>query len=132
MISRIVDSWTGWPTWAKWASGIAAVVVAQAAITASGERDFLTGFIENIAAIVLRYGVVVGGIALAIWLGIKIAKRTRPSIGWVAGIIIVLVVLRLGSDITRSIPGVGWRVDAMKNDPCHVDWDGRSNPTVCD
>lgn len=130
MISRIIDSWAGWPTWAKWASGIAAVVVAQAAITAAGERDFLTGFIEEVVAVVLHYGIILGGLAFAIWLGMTVASRTSKNwLGWVAGGVIFLGVSFV-NEITTSIPGVGWRIEAMGR--CTTDWDGRTNHTDCD
>jgi len=132
MISRTMETWSGWPTWAKWTSGISLAVVVSAASNAAGERDFVAGFINEIVAIVLHYGIWAGGIALGIWAGMRIGKRTRPWIGWVVGIGIGLFGAALVSGAAQDMPGVGWRMKFMADSSCYTDWDGRANPTVCD
>ena len=132
MISRAVETWSGWPTWVKWTSGLGAVVLLEAVSVASGERDFLTGMVEHSAALVLRYGVLALAVGAGWWVGLKIAERTKTWIGVVSGITLFLLIGGLGLPMVTSIPGVGWRVAAMSSGDCYTDWDGRSNPTVCD
>jgi hypothetical protein len=132
MISRAIDKWNGWPIWAKWASGIAAVVLFEAVSVASQERNFAAALIEHSAALVLRYGILALAIGGGIWIGMKIAKRSRQWVGWVAGIMVFAIVTIVCYDITEGIPGVGWRMSAMLDNDCVVEWDGRSNATVCD
>ena len=132
MISRAIETWSGWPTWAKWASGIGAVVFIDAAIVASGERNFIAAFAEQATAIVLRCGLLALTIAGGVWVGIQVAKRTQSWMGWVAGIAVAIVVSLVGSTLAEQIPGVSWRLKAMADTSCHTDWDGRSNPTACD
>ena len=132
MISRAIETWSGWPTWAKWTSGLGAVVVPQAAFSAAGESDFVSGFGQEIVATVLRYGLMVVGVGVGIWMGMQVAKRTRTWFGWTAGLIVFSAVMVFGTNIAEALPGVGWRIKAMNDNTCHTDWDGRSNPTVCD
>lgn len=132
MISRAIDSWSAWPVWAKWTSGIGAVVLIEAVSVASQERNFVAGLIEHAFALVLRYGVLVLAVGGGIWIGMQIAKRSKTWLGVLAGIALFLLVGVVGMQVVTSIPGVGWRVTAMVNSDCYTDYDGRSNPTVCD
>lgn len=130
MIQTAIDKWSAWPTWAKWTSGIGAVVLVEAVMVASGERDFAAALVQHIAALILRYGMIALAIGGGWWVGVKVAKRWKPWIGWVAGIAFGLAVVWFGIDAIAAIPGVGDRVMAMGGG-CSVEWDGRSNPTVC-
>jgi hypothetical protein len=132
MISRAIDTWSAWPVWAKWTSGIGAVVLIEAVSVASQERNFLAGLIEHAAALVLRYGTLALAVGGGIWIGMQIAKRSKTWIGVVGGIGTFLVLGVVGLQIVTGIPGVGWRITAMSSGDCYVDWDGRSNPTVCE
>ncbi|WP_375598312.1 hypothetical protein [Devosia sp. Naph2] len=131
MIQIAIDKWSAWPTWAKWASGIGTVVLIEAVMVASGERNFFAGLVEHSVAVVLRYGMIALAFGGAYWVGTRIAKRSSNWLGWVAGIVFCLAVIWFGMDIITSLPGVGWRVTAMMNSDCYTDWDGRSNPSVC-
>ena len=131
MISRTIDTWNAWPVWAKWTSGIGAVVLIEAVSVASRERNFLAALVEHSVALVLRYGILAAAVGGAVWIGAKIHKRT-PWAGWVVGIGLFFLIGVGGMSVATSLPGVGWRVAAMADSDCRTEWDGRSNPTVCD
>ncbi len=131
MFQSAIDRWSAWPTWAKWASGIGGVVLIEAIGVASQERNFGAALIQHSFALVLRYGVLAAAISGGVWAGMQIGKRSRQWVGWVAGIVLFFAIAFVGYDIARSIPGIGWRITAMMDSDCYVDWDGRSNPTVC-
>ena len=131
MIQTAIDKWSAWPTWARWASGIGALVLIEAVMVASQERDFFAGLVEHSFALVLRYGVLAAAFGGGVWVGMQIGKRSRQWIGWVAGVVVFFGISFVGYAVTTSLPGVGWRITAMMNSDCYVDWDGRANPTVC-
>jgi hypothetical protein len=64
----------------------------------------------------------------------KIADRSdRAWLGWISGFIIFGVVSVGLESAFEGLPGVGWRLREMvSSSDCYVDWDGRSNPTVCE
>lgn len=132
MIQTAIDKWSTLPTWAKWTIGISVVVLIDAVSVARHERDFFAGLAEHSVAIVLRYGTLAITIAAGVWVGMQVAKRSKAWLGWVAGIGAAVAVGLVTMSATAAIPGVGWRIEAMNNSDCYVDWDGRSNPTVCD
>ncbi len=132
-MDSIIATWERLPLWAKWVCGISGLFIVTSVWPALHERHFLSSFIEIFIANVLHWGLVIGSFADAIWGGLRVANMTgRGWLGWVAGLVIFGVIgVGIGASL-RKLPGVGWRLDAMSNSDCYTDWDGRSNPTVCD
>ena len=76
MIQTAIDKWSAWPTWARWASGIGALVLIEAVMVASQERDFFAGLVEHSFALVLRYGVLAAAFGdVGIALGLRVCLR---------------------------------------------------------
>ncbi|CAD7044677.1 hypothetical protein REJC140_03852 [Pseudorhizobium endolithicum] len=98
-----------------------------------GERDFVSGFFEAFIAVILQWGGIAASFGGAFWAGTSVFRRTeRHLLAWPAGILIFAAVALSFQEIGASIPGVGWRLEAMQDSSCYTDWDGRSNPTVCE
>lgn len=133
MVDRLFSSWLNWPLWARWASVVGVLGALDAMRMAWPERDFLTGFAQSLVAIAFKYGAPVLSIAAGWWLGAKVARRSNVNwLGWVAGVSIAIGVAFTLYSLAESFPGVKWRLDAMDSDNCYTDWDGRTNPVVCD
>ncbi|MDQ0420971.1 hypothetical protein J2045_001998 [Peteryoungia aggregata LMG 23059] len=131
MFGHMQKWWMGLPTWAKWVTGISAVFALSSIGPAIRERDPLA-FVENFLALTFHYGLIIGSFATAIWGGVKIAEATRRNwAGWVSGIAI-FVAFAFVSLTFQRLPGIGSRMKGFSNSDCHIEWDGRSNPTVCD
>lgn len=123
----------GWPLWARWASAIGLIVALDAARMAWPERDFIAGFAAAFTAILFKWGAPICAIAAGVWTGVRAADRTNSTaVGWGIGIVVCVVVGGTLFQVADQLPGVGWRLDAMMNDNCYTDWDGRANPVVCD
>ncbi|RSB82466.1 hypothetical protein EFR00_30435 [Rhizobium sophoriradicis] len=131
MLDGVVSAWLRLPIWGRWVTGVAALFAASSVGPAIREGDPLA-FVENFLALTFHYGIVIGAFVCAIWGGVKIAERTQTNwVGWATGLaIFVAFVMVMGT--FQRLPGIGWRMKAMSNSDCYVDWDGRSNPTVCD
>lgn len=133
MLVFLFDRWSEWPAWARWTSGIGAIVLLDSVRAAWGERDFVAGVAETFAAYLLYYGGLAGALAAGAWIGSKIAKASSKDwLGWLIGIVTVAVLWLGLANITDHIPGVSWRMKAMGGGDCHAEWDGWSNPVVCD
>ncbi len=97
------------------------------------ERDFVSGFFQSYLAIVLYYAGFLCATAAGIWVGVRAVERSRRNwLGWGAGLVCAVVVYAFFEGVIDEMPGVKWRVDAMRDSNCHTDWDGRTNPVVCD
>jgi hypothetical protein len=122
MLDRAFDAWLRWPLWARIAPIAILISMADAAIMAWPERNFLKGFAESLVAVVLYHGRVVAAIAGGAWLGWRAAKRSsRNWLGWVAGIAAALAIVTIFDEIGERIPGVDWRMKVMRVD-CDVDY----------
>lgn len=130
-MSRIFDAWMNWPLAARWISGIGALWIVSALLPAVRERNPAAAFGENFVALGLHYGLMFGSIAMGIWLGPKIIDRTGKAwIAWAFGVgLFVTGVLAQGP--LGEFFGVSDQLDSLMNPDCYIDWDGRSNPTVC-
>lgn len=131
MFEQIKDWWWGLPTWGKWVTAICGVFAVSSIGPAFQEGDPVV-FIENFLALTFRYGIMFGSFALAIWAGIRVAQHYgRSWAGWLVGICIMIMSVTVMGTFER-LPGIGWRMKAMSNSDCYTDWDGRSNPVVCE
>lgn len=93
-----------------------------------GEHRFIAAFAESIVAQFLYWagpiGGAAGGLALAEWL----RKRPIKIPGWImfiagAG---VFVLVTLGVQLVGdAMPGVGWRMERMRQAEPDGEWDGR-------
>ncbi len=123
--------WWNLPTWGKWTTAICGIFALSSLGPAFHEGDPLA-FIENFLALIFRYGTMFGSFAVAVWSGIRIAEHTgRSWLGWVVGICVIALSATVMGTFER-LPGIGGRMKAMSNSDCYTDWDGRTNPTVCD
>lgn len=131
MLEKITGWWWGLPTWGKWVSAVCGVFAVSSIGPAFREGDALA-FVENFLALIFHYGIIIGSFTLAIWAGVRAAEHYgRNWTGWLIGLCI-MVFSAMALTTFERLPGVGWRMKAMSNSDCYVDWDGRSNPTVCD
>ena len=129
----VADRWRELPTWAKWAVGISAILLIDSFRLAWGERRFVAALAESFVANALYWGLILGGLAGAIWLGMYVAGRSSKHwLGWVAGVGAYVGAVFVLLPAFSGIPGIGWRFNLIMNSDCYVDWDGRSNPTVCE
>jgi len=133
MADWLVDRWNELPTWAKWTVGVGVILTLDAIRMAWGERRFVAALAESFVANLLYWGLVAGGLAAAIWIGVRVAITSHKSwLGWVVGVVTYLGSGFILLPIFQQIPGVGWRFESLFSSDCYVDWDGRSNPTVCE
>jgi len=131
-LGRIIEAWAQWPLSARWISGVGMFWTVSALYLAIGERNPAAAFGESFVALGLHYGLMFGPIALGIWLGPKITNHTGKSwIAWSVGIGLVMAGFFL-RDLMGGYFGVSDKLDGLLNSGCYTDWDGRSNPTVCD
>lgn len=129
----IASTWDRYPNWVRWPVVVTLALVAYSLLNALGERDVVAGAVQIFAATVLRYGMIAIAIGAGYFVGRLIYKRFGNALAALGfGMLIGLTIAAFGSGALRSLPGVGWRIEAMDNSDCYVDWDGRSNPTVCD
>jgi hypothetical protein len=131
-LSRALDAWLRWPVAPRWLSGIGAVWFLSALLPAFSERDPAAAFGANFVTLGVFFGLMAGSIALAIWLGQRIIDRTGQHwLAWLVG-----VSLFMGGAMAQNplgdFFGVTSQLDSLLNSDCYVDWDGRSNPRVCD
>jgi MFS family permease len=132
MLTRWFDLWLKWPLSARWISGILVVWIVSALPQALRERRPAAAFGENLVALGIYYGFAAGSIALSIWVGPKIAERTGQSwLAWVAGIGMFVAAVFAQRPVGEFF-GVSEQLEELANPECYTDWDGRSNPTVCD
>ena len=133
MIDTMVALWSRLPLWGKWASGIFALFFLNSIGPAFHERHFLPAFLGNFAALTLHWGLIALGFGGAVWLGMKIATKTGKTwLGWVTGLAFLMLIAGPITFFFQGLPGVGKRLSALSDTDCYVDWDGRTNPTVCD
>ena len=132
-MDRAISTWMALPLWAKWATAIFGLIFLDSVRSAWGERNFVGGVAESFVAYVLFYGIPIGCIAAGIWIGTNVADRSgKQWLGWFVGVAAAFCV-GIGLQIVVSdIPGVSWRLKAINNSDCYTDWDGRSNPVVCE
>lgn len=123
--------WRPLPSWAKWVVGVAGVILLDAVTSSVGDRRFVASVAENFVAKILYYGVPLGSVALGVLAGMRIHTRYSNSIAWIGGISVAFATSFVLFALTSDIPGVSWRLQRMQNSDCYVDWDGRSNSTVC-
>ena len=81
-----------------------------------GQRNYLYETALTFVAHLVYTGSVLLGLALGIWLGMLVARRTsRAWLGWVVGIVVWAVAAVGLRDLGRELPDVGWRVKAIEN-----------------
>lgn len=132
-IDRTFSAWLELPLWTRLASGVALIVALDAVRMAWPERNFVSGFFQSYLAIVLYYAGFLSAMGAGIWSGVRAADRSgRNWLGWCAGLLCAVVVYAFFEGVIDEMPGVKWRVEAMRDSNCHTDWDGRANPVVCD
>ncbi len=92
-MDRIFEAWLRWPIAARWISGVGLLWIVSALLPAFRERRPAAAFGENLVALGLHYGLIMGGLALGIWIGMRTADRTgKHWLGWVVGIMLFMVV----------------------------------------
>lgn len=128
----LFEAWLRWPLAARWISGIGALWFVSALLPALKSSRPAAAFGEYFVALGIHYGLMAGGAALGIWLGPKITERTgKIWLAWTVGVAIFLVGMLAQVPLGKFF-GVSARLDEMFDSDCYVDWDGRSNPTVCE
>ncbi len=133
MLDQLLMSWLRLPLWAKWASAICVLVLLDSIRFAWGERDFVDGVVQTFVASIFYYGGMFAGVGTGIWVGIRVAEKSNKNwLGWFVGVIAATVVYGLIDRTASALPGVDWRVKAMRDSNCYTEWDGRSNPVVCE
>ncbi|TNM65070.1 hypothetical protein [Aliirhizobium smilacinae] len=125
--------WLRLPLWGKWVSGLAVVFLWSSIGPALNERHFLPALFQNFVALSLHWGLIALAFGGAIWAGLKVAAKTGKSwLGWVVGLVVVVVIAGPVTGLFEGLPGVGKRLSDLGNSDCYTEWDGRSNPVVCD
>ena len=124
--------WMTWPAAARWASGIIAFWILSAILPAFHEPNPAAAFGENFVALGVHYGLLFGGIGLAVWFGRKIFEKTGKAwLAWMLAIGMFAIAgfaqLPLGSAL-----GVSAKLESLMNSDCYVEYDGRTSLTVCD
>jgi fructose-specific phosphotransferase system IIC component len=133
MIDIVMTRWMRLPLWGKWITSIVAVFFVSSISQSIDEHHFLQALFQNFFAITLHWGLIALAFGGAIWAGMKIADRTGNYwLGWAVGLVIVVVMAGPVNDFFESLPGVGKRLSALRDSDCYTEWDGRSNPMVCD
>lgn len=133
MIDTMKTRWLRLPVWGKWISGLAALFLISSIGPALNERHFLPALFQNFVALSLHWGLIALAFGGAIWIGLKVAVRSGKNwLGWVIGLFIVIIVAGPVSGFFEGLPGVGEKLSALGNSDCYTEWDGRSNPVVCD
>jgi hypothetical protein len=107
---RVFDKFLVWCSLWSWHIACALLVlVGYAVYIAFDEHRFFPAFFEVLAALLLYVAIVLGGIILAIFVGIEVARRTSHSwAGWIVGILVIAVSM-YASIRAEKIPGVGPR-----------------------
>lgn len=101
--------------WTRRLGAAALVVAAFLAITEVNHSGQSWGELPGVAlAIVLQIVSVIVPLVGGLFTLARVSDRTRrPWLGAIAGILVaVLLLIALGYAV-RSVPGVGWRIDAM-------------------
>lgn len=132
MLARAFETWSRWPPAGRWISGISAFWIVSALLPAFKEQNPAAAFGENFVALGLYYGLMFGSIALGLWLGPIIIDRSgKHWMAWVVGLGLFFMGMVVQQPLGKFF-GVSSQLDGLLNPDCYVDWDGRSNPTVCD
>lgn len=114
IIDGIADGFLELPVWARWALAILAIMSVDALFIAWGERRPVAAFAESLVAVTAYWATGLGSIALGIWGGVTVAKKTaRTWAGWAAGIAIIFL-FSFSRLLVKEIPGVGWRVEKIE------------------
>lgn len=75
----------------------------------------MAAFAETVVADVLYLVDTFGPLALSIWLGMLAYRRSRLTwLGWAVGIVAVFGIGWIASGLFDGVPGVGWRIRAMR------------------
>jgi MFS family permease len=131
-VGRIFDAWLNWPASARWTSGVCLIWILSALLPSFRERNPAGAFGENLLALGLYYGLMFGGIALGICIGAKIADRTGQAwLAWVVGVGLFVAAVFLRQPLGEFF-GVSERLESLMNPDCYIEWDGRSNSSVCE
>ncbi|MBE1506519.1 hypothetical protein [Rhizobium viscosum] len=131
MLDSCISAWLRLPVWGRFATAIFGLFAISSIGPAIHERSPVA-FIESFLALTFHWALVLGSFASAIWGGVKVAEKlARNWIGWVVGTAI-FITFGFVYVIFEQLPGIGWRMESVRNSNCYVDWDGRTNPTVCD
>lgn len=133
MFDMMKARWLRLPLWGKWVSGLAVVFLWSSIGPALNERHFLPALFQNFVALSLHWGLIALAFGSAIWAGLKVAAKTGKNwLGWVTGLFILIIVAGPVSGFFEGLPGVGKKLSALGSSDCYTEWDGRSNPVVCD
>lgn len=127
-----IGAWMEWPAATRWISGIGVIWIVSALLPAFHSNNPAAAFGENLAALGIHYGLMLGSIALGILLGPKIETITdRAWVPWAVGIALFFIAAFIRVPLGELF-GVSSKLDSLLNTECYVDWDGRSNSTVCE
>lgn len=131
-LMKIFDAWLRWSLAARWTSGVAAVWVVSSLVPALHERHIAASFGANFVALGLHYGLMVGSIAVSILLAPKISSATgKEWLPWVVGFLLFVLAAVVEAPLGKAL-GVSKQLDGINDSGCYTDWDGRSNPSVCE
>jgi len=107
------------PPWARWTTGIFGVLLLSALFAAWGERNYVAATAEFFVAYIVKYGGIIGSIGAGIWVGALVSRRTTSWLGTIIGVLVFLVVGFVVFMAGDAIPGVGWRLELMRNADCY-------------
>ncbi|WP_332639545.1 hypothetical protein [Brevundimonas sp.] len=116
MFTSLWDRWDRWPLWAKLASGAALVYAIIAVTRVWGESRPVGGFAEEMLAMVIVDGSLLGAFVGGIALGMFVAKKCPRQVwlGWLAGLVAFVAIGSIRY-VAEAVPGVGWRVAQMND-----------------
>ena len=94
------------------------IIVAITAFSmAWNEKRFVSGFAESFIAVALCLGGTISGFVGGYYVGNKVYHKTSQKwLGWIAGIIILFIIIGLINSLAESIPGVNWRFNKFLHD----------------
>ena len=131
-MGRLFEAWLEWPIPARWLSGVTAFWIISALAPAFYSSNPAATFGEYFVGLGIHYGLMVGGIALGIWIGKILYSRTESAwISWGVGIGVFIFFGFLRIPLGEFF-GVSDVLEKLLDSDCYTDWDGRSNPTVCE
>ena len=116
MFSNLWDIWNRWPFWAKLASGVALLYAIIAITRVWGEPRPVGGFAEEMLAIVIVDGSLLGAVFGGVAIGMFVAKKWPRQVwlGWLVGFVAFAAIGSIRY-VAEGIPGVGWRVAQMND-----------------
>jgi hypothetical protein len=92
-------------------------IAAPAYFMAWDEKRVIAAFAEWFIAHFFFYGMGIAAISSGGYIGYRLYKKTsRQWIGWLAGIVVGVMVATLIAGVATNIPGVDWRLEQISDE----------------